>query len=124
LRSGAVARQEPLRLTWLHTAQGSGWAVHSGEADACSADATASPPITCGAGTELLRSAWWPLGARVAVQANIASMRVDPRQGTVTPTGSWDMSSSDGVRLRHVVNILGRVRVCTPGPAVSGVPPC
>ena len=124
LRTGAVARHEPLRLTYLHTAQGSGWAVHTGEADTCSVAAAAAAPITCSSGSELLRSAWWPVNARVAVQANVTSMRVDPRQGTVTPTGSWELSSSDGVRLRHVVNILGRVRVCTPGPNVSGVPAC
>jgi type IV fimbrial biogenesis protein FimT len=124
LRASAVGRNEPLRLSWLRGGGGSGWAIHSGDADACRADGDAAQPIRCTGGATLLRSAWLPAGSQVAVQANVASMRVDPRQGTVTPTGSWELATPDGVRLRHVVNLLGRARVCAPASPVAGVAAC
>lgn len=126
LRASASARQIALRLTWLHNEAGSGWAIHDGAADACqpSGSGSGGEPIACAAGTQLLRSIWLPAGGRVTVQANVASMRIDPRQGTLSPTGSWELLAADGTRLRHVVNLLGRVRVCTPAGPVSGVPAC
>lgn len=126
LRASAAGRQTPLRLTWLHNDAGSGWAIHDGAADACQpGGATASTdPITCASGTQLLRSVWLPAGGRVTVQANVASMRIDPRQGTLSPTGSWELVAADGTRLRHVVNLLGRVRICASAGTVGGAPAC
>jgi type IV fimbrial biogenesis protein FimT len=135
LRASAAARQSALRLTWLHSEAGSGWVIHDGAADACQPSGSTSSgsggsgggvdaPIACASGTLLLRSVWLPANGRVAVQANVASMRVDPRQGTLSPTGSWELVAADGMRLRHVVNLLGRVRVCAPAAPLSGVPAC
>jgi len=132
LRASAAGRQSALRLTWLHNDAGSGWAIHDGAADACQPATTSgssgisgsSDPITCATGTLLLRSVWLPANGRVGVQANVASMRIDPRQGTLSPTGSWELVAADGTRLRHVVNLLGRVRVCAPAGPVNGVPAC
>lgn len=124
LRASTLARNEPLRLSWLRSSGGSGWAIHSGDADACRADGEATQPIRCSGDTVLLRSAWLPASSVVSLQANVASMRVDPRQGTVTPTGSWELATPDGARLRHVVNLFGRARVCAPGQPVAGVAAC
>jgi type IV fimbrial biogenesis protein FimT len=126
LRASAAGRQTALRLTWLHNEAGSGWAIHDGAADACQPGGSGggSDPITCSAGTQLLRSVWLPANGRVGVQANVASMRIDPRQGTLSPTGSWELVATDGTRLRHVVNLLGRARVCAPAGPVAGVPAC
>jgi type IV fimbrial biogenesis protein FimT len=124
LRSTAVGRRQALRLTWLADEQGSGWLIHSGDADACALEPGGDGSLRCDEGTLVLRSHWLPLASRLRVQANVVSMRVDPRQGTFSPTGSWEVSSGEQHRLRHVVNLLGRTRLCTPELRLPGVPPC
>lgn len=124
LRAAAVARHEALRISWLQSPAGSGWVLHSGAAGSCRPSGDAVDPIVCDSGSERLRQVWLSTGSRVGVQANVASMRLDPRQGTFTPTGSWELGTADGQRLRHVVNLLGRVRVCSPDTRIGGVPPC
>lgn len=124
LRASAVARHEALRISWLRSAAGSGWVLHAGAAGSCRPSGDPVEPVTCDNGSERLRQVWLPADSRVGVQANVASMRLDPRQGTLTPTGSWELGTADGQRLRHVVNLFGRVRVCAPGGSIGGVPPC
>jgi type IV fimbrial biogenesis protein FimT len=124
LRSTAVGRRQALRLTWLADEQGSGWLIHSGDADACALEPGGDGSVRCAEGTLVLRSHWLPVRSRLRVQANVVSMRVDPRQGTFSPTGSWEVSSGEQHRLRHVVNLLGRTRLCTPELRLPGVPPC
>ena len=127
LRSAAVTRHRILRMSFQDTTAGTCYLVHSGDTDACrcSADARAEPEVVCADGTELLRAALVPASRRIHLRANVASLRVDPRHGTFTPTGSIEVSTLDGSSgLRHVVNILGRVRTCTPGPRFPGYTAC
>ncbi|MBP8271500.1 MAG: GspH/FimT family pseudopilin [Sphaerotilus sp.] len=127
LRSAAVTRHRILRMSFQDTAAGTCYLVHSGEVDACrcTANARAEPTVQCADGTELLRAALVPASRRIRLQSNVASLRVDPRHGTFTPTGSVEISALDGSStLRHVINILGRVRTCTPGPRFPGYGTC
>lgn len=122
LRQAAATRRMAWRLSLVsESGVGSGWALHSGDAGSCR---WRDGQLECDSGVQLLASHWLPASEPVAVQANVASMRVDPRQGTLTPTGSWELVGRDGQRLRHVVNLLGRVRVCTPAAPMPGVPAC
>ena len=122
LRGTALARQEALRLTVRSPATGRGgcYAVHTGAADACTCD-TSSVQCT---GGELLRGHVLPADGRLLLRANVASMRVDPRQGTVSPAGSIEVVARNGQSLKHVVNLLGRVRVCASSGTWPGVPAC
>ena len=122
LRANALARQEALRLTVRTPALGRGgcYAVHTGAADACSCDSTT---IRC-TGAELLRGGVLPPDGRLLLRANVASMRLDPRQGTVSPTGSIEVIARGGPSLKHIVNLLGRVRVCAASGTWPGVPAC
>lgn len=127
LRASAVARHRLLRLTFHDTGTGMCYLLHSGEADDCQchADAARTPQVACAPGTELLRAQLLPAERRIVLQSNVASLRVDPRHGTFTPTGSIDLVSADGrASLRHVVNILGRVRLCSPGRDLPEMQPC
>ncbi len=127
LRSAAVTRHRILRMSFQDTPAGTCYVLHSGEVDACrcTADVRAEPAVQCADGTELLRAALVPASRRIRLQANVTSLRVDPRHGTFTPTGSIDVSALDGSSaLRHIVNILGRVRTCTPGPRFPGYGAC
>ena len=58
------------------------------------------------------------------VQANVASILFDPVHGTSTPAGTVRVIGSTGRELRHVVNVMGRVRTCSPQGGVSGYRAC
>ena len=51
---------------------------------------------------------------RVSVGANVASIAFDPLHGTSTPTGTLRLVDAGGRAVHHVVNVMGRVRSCTP----------
>jgi type IV fimbrial biogenesis protein FimT len=121
-RTAAVSRGERLRLRFQTIDSGSCYVLHTGAADACTCMADQSPQ--CNGSAEPLRVVYLPTSDHNTVHANVGSMLIDPRQGTVTPTGSIDITSSDSISLRHVVNILGRVRLCTPTTRISNVPAC
>jgi type IV fimbrial biogenesis protein FimT len=125
LRSSSVALNQGLRIRVYSSSAGSCYLIHNGGEDqcACTFPAGADPSASCTAGVELLRSQAWA-GAPVAVRANVVSMRVDPRHGTFSPAGSIDIQAGDGPVLRHIVSILGRVRLCTPGAVITGVSAC
>ena len=55
---------------------------------------------------------------RVSVAGNVASIVFDPLHGTSTPTGTLRLVDDAGRAVHHVVNVMGRVRSCTP----AGVP--
>lgn len=122
LRGAALARQEALRFTVRTPALGRGgcYALHTGAADACTCDVDT---VRCSAG-EQLRGVVLQTDGRLLLRANVASMRWDPRQGTVSPTGSIEVITRDGSTLRHVVNLLGRVRVCAGSGTWPGVLAC
>jgi type IV fimbrial biogenesis protein FimT len=65
-----------------------------------------------------------PASDRVLVQANVASILFDPMHGTSTPTGTVRVIGSNGRELRHVVNVMGRVRTCSPQGNVAGYRAC
>ena len=65
LRSTAVGRRQALRLTWLADEQGSGWLIHSGDADACALEPGGDGSLRCAEGTLVLRSHWLPVASRL-----------------------------------------------------------
>jgi type IV fimbrial biogenesis protein FimT len=45
-------------------------------------------------------------------------------RGTVTPTGTVTVATANGRALKQTVNIMGRVRSCSPDGAVLGYRAC
>lgn len=122
VRSEAVARNEGVRISFQSVAGGSCTLIHTGGASdcQCAADGTAQ----CNSGATLVKSLFHRHGDGVAVSANVGSMRFDPINGTVTPAGTVTMVNGNGQSVRHVVNIVGRVRSCSPGGTVKDVRAC
>jgi type IV fimbrial biogenesis protein FimT len=60
----------------------------------------------------------------VTLLSNVRSIMVDPRLGTSTPGGTLRLSDRAGREIRHVVNIMARVRSCTPSGRLPGWRPC
>ncbi len=122
LRSQAQVRNEALRLSLHTTSTGTCTVVHTGSRNDCRC--MDDGPAVCDGEARVLKTSHWPLRERISVQSNVGSMLFDPQQGTVTPTGSIRIVDSRGMGITHVVNVIGRVRSCSPSAAVGGYAAC
>lgn len=122
VRSEAVARNGGVRVSFQTPAGGSCVIVHTGATADCTCHA--SGVAQCSNGATALKTTFYPAGRGTSVHANVASMRFDPSNGTVSPAGTVRVSGSGGAQVNHVVNILGRVRTCSPGSSAKGYKAC
>ena len=123
-RSLAVARNQPLRISFASSAAGSCYVLHTGAAGACGCGSDDGQPPVCTGGAEAQRSVRFAAGERVGLQANVRSMVFDPVLGTATPTATVRFTARSGAALHQVVNLMGRVRACTPDAALPGYRRC
>jgi type IV fimbrial biogenesis protein FimT len=121
-RSMAVALDEPLRLRVQQDAGGSCYVVYRGAANTCTCTSGAAP--ACTQPDAVVRSVNFKAPAGVKLQANVSSMLFSPLQGTVTPTGTLQLTGREGRALHVVVNLMGRARTCTPAGSLSGYANC
>ncbi len=121
-RSAAIAHDRPLRFSVRTNAVASCWIVHTGGAGDC--DCAAAAQVVCGAGASAIRSVVLPTADRLSVAGNVGSIVFDPLHGTSSPTGTLRVVDTRGRSVRHVVNIVGRVRSCSPAGAVAGYAAC
>ncbi|MEO8312392.1 MAG: GspH/FimT family pseudopilin [Caldimonas sp.] len=121
-RSEAIARNRSLRLSIFSGTGASCWIVHSGSAADCSCDSDAG--AVCIGSARAIRSVVLPSNERVSVAGNVASIAFDPMHGTSTPTGTLRLTGARGSAVHHIVNVVGRVRSCSPAGAVAGYSPC
>lgn len=119
-RNESIARNRVVRVSWQAAANC--YVVHTGAADQCTCAADGSG--RCSAGATLLRSAGWAAADRFAVQSNSPSIAFDPQHGTATPSATWRVVASDGRAIHHIVNVMGRVRSCSPLASVPGYRAC
>jgi type IV fimbrial biogenesis protein FimT len=122
VRSEAVARNVPVRISFKPAAGGSCYVVHTGSANECSCDGTG--PAVCTGDARELKTVYWPHSSRVRVQANVGSMLFDPVHATTVPASTVRVLADNGQAVHQVVNVMGRPRACSPGGAVRGYTPC
>jgi type IV fimbrial biogenesis protein FimT len=122
LRSEVVARNRTLRLSFKSGPEGSCYVVHTGGSDAC--DCLLEGPAICSTGSESMKSVFLPASGPVRLESNVGSMVYDPLHGTTTVGATLRLVDGRGRSIRHVVNILGRVRSCSPSAEVGGYRPC
>ena len=121
-RSEAVARNEAVRLSFHAAPAGSCYVIHTGNADQCGcADAGAAQ---CSGDAQQIKTVVIASAERVALQANTGSVLFDPVHGTSTPTGTLRVTGASGRAIHHVINVMGRVRSCSPQAAVPGYRAC
>ena len=125
VRSTSVWRNEPLRLSFYSAAWGSCYVVHSGARHQCSCEAD-GPAAVCTADAVQLKTVSVPAATGLSVQANVGSILFDPLHGTSTPAGTLRVMSVAAGSVHHIVNVLGRVRTCTPSgsPILAGYRTC
>jgi type IV fimbrial biogenesis protein FimT len=121
-RVSAVARNQRVRFSLQTDAAGSCYVIHTGSADACRCEA--SGPAICGSGASEIKTVRLSAVDRVLVQANVASILFDPVHGTSTPTGTVRVIGGDARELRHIVNVMGRVRTCSAQGNTGGYRAC
>lgn len=118
----AVARNAALRISFESGANGSCYVLHTGSANQCGCNADGTAACTGGAVAE--RVVHFPSGGPVALQSNSRSVLFDPQRGTVTPTATVRLLGQRGAAIHQVMNVMGRVRSCTPGSPFAGLRHC
>lgn len=121
-RSLAVLRNQGVRVSFETGAGASCYVVHTGAAGDCSC--TDGETAVCKAGSEALRSVRFAAGVPLVVSSNSRSILFDPVKGTVTPTATVKLQATSGAAIHQVVNIMGRVRSCTPAAGLAGYKRC
>ena len=121
-RSEAVARNQPVRISLFAIAQGSCYVVHTGASAQC--PCTGAAPAACTGDAREIKTVALPSGEGVALAANVASVLFDPMHGTSTPSATFRVVGRQGRAIHQVINVMGRVRSCTPTGGVAGYPSC
>ena len=121
-RSLAVSHGAPVRMRVQQAADGSCYVVHTGHAGDCLC--TGAGTSSCRGSAQVLRTVGFDAASPVRLASNSGSMLFDPTRGTVTPTGTLTLQLQGGATIRQIVNIMGRVRSCSPGAAVTGYVAC
>jgi len=122
VRSEAVARNLPVRLSFFNGDAGSCYVVHTGNSAQCSC--AASGPATCSGGALEIKTVQLAARDHIGVQANTGSLLFDPLHGTSSPTATLRVLGTNGRAVHHVVNLMGRVRSCSPLNTVPGYAAC
>jgi type IV fimbrial biogenesis protein FimT len=122
VRSEAVARNQPIRLSFYAAASSTCYVVHTGLSAQCAC--ATNGPAQCTGDAEQIKTVVLPADQRVSVQANVTSVLFDPLHGTSTPTGTLRIVGTQGRAVHHVINVMGRVRSCSPLNTVPGYRAC
>ncbi|HEX2541965.1 MAG TPA: GspH/FimT family pseudopilin [Caldimonas sp.] len=122
VRSDALARNRPLRLSFQAHAGATCWIAHTGAATQCTC--AAPGPAVCTGGAMEIKTVRLAAADGIALAANVASIAFDPLHGTSTPTGTLRLVAPSGRAIHHVVNVMGRARSCSPAGRVAGYRPC
>lgn len=119
-RGQAVALNRSVQLTLREVGGATCYIVHAGPAANCSCNAQDASAAACSTGSELLRAVSFATEGAVQVRSASKSLTFDPVRGTVTPTATLRVEGRDGKAIHQIVNLLGRVRSCSPqGPATG-----
>ena len=121
VRSEAVARNAALRVSFHADPGGSCVVVHTGAKALCTCSAAA--PANCTGDALLLRATYLPVEQKVGVGASAGSILFDPLHGTSTPAATVRVTAAPGA-IHHVVNVMGRVRSCSPDGRIGGYRVC
>ena len=113
-KSQAVASNRTTQLTLRESTDGTCYMVHTGPAANCTCSGRANVQASCTGDAELLRAVSFAGQGPVQVRSASKSLTFDPFRGTVTPTATLRVEGKDGRAIHQVVNLLGRVRSCSP----------
>jgi len=124
-REQALVGRQTVRVGFrsfgLHSAC---YVVYRGAAGACRCLEGDPGRSACEGDAAALLSTSLPPSGRLRFVANVETMSFDPLHGTSTPAATLQLASPGGPALRQVVNLLGRVRTCSPQGGMAGYGVC
>lgn len=123
-RSQAVALSCTVQLTLREANGASCYIVHTGPAANCSCNGQVPSASARGESSSLLRAVPFASQGLVQVRSSSRPITFDPVRGTVTPTATLRVEARDGRAIHQVVNLLGRVRSCSPQGGIAGERAC
>jgi len=122
-RSLALAEGQPVRLSLQAMDDGgSCYLIHTGPAQSCRCR-PAGQAAQCEPGSRLLRVVELDRSTGLRLAPVDRSLVFDSHKGTVTPTATLRLSDAEGRAIHQIVNIMGRVRSCSPT-ALAGMKAC
>jgi len=122
-RAEAVSRNQAVRVSFRQDAGSAAcYIVHTGSADQCRCGG--SGPAHCEGDAQAIKTVTLDTEQRVSLRANVGSVLFDPVHGTASPAATLRITGAQGRAVHHAVNIMGRVRSCSPQAAVSGYRAC
>ena len=121
-RALASATNAVVRISFEGLQNGACYVVHAGAAGDCTCGADGS--VTCKPEVSPLRAVHFDPSSGLSLAANVKSIAIDPVKGTVTPAGTVRFATTNGAAVHQIVNVMGRVRSCSPTPGVAGYSPC
>lgn len=119
-RAEAVQRNQGVRVTFR--AEAACYVIHTGSADQCQCAASGTP--RCEGDAQAIKAVALDDTRRISLHSNVASMVFDPVHGTASPAATLRINGPQGRSVQHTVNIMGRVRSCSPQSSVSGYRAC
>ena len=121
VRTEAVARNEPVRISFHAGPGGSCYVIHTGARAQCACSGPV--PAVCSGDAVQIKTVYLGSAQQVGVAASANSILFDPLHGTSTPAGTARVTGPQGA-IHHVVNVMGRVRSCSPAGALPGYRAC
>lgn len=123
-RSLAVSSNQAVNLRISEAESASCYVVFHGPINDCSCDANGTACANPGNEALLVILIAHSEGVRVRARTASAITRIDPTQGTLSPTLTAIFTADNGKAIHNISNILGRTRSCTPGEASFGFNIC
>ena len=120
VRQEALLRNLPVRISFYSSKNNSCYVAHLGNHGDCGCDAQGN--ATCVAPVQAIKTVAFSAADKLTIQANVSSILFDPVHGTSTPTGTLKVVAASGRAVHHVVNVMGRVRSCSPRATAAAVP--
>lgn len=122
-RADALMRAEGVRFTLQQDDHGQAcYLLHTGGAAECRCGA---PGLAhCDGEGEVLKVVRFAAEQGLALQSSTGSILFSAEHGTATPTATLNLQDTRGHTVRHIVNLMGRVRSCSPQSAVPGYRAC
>ena len=121
LRTAAVSRGQTLWLG-VQSGEGSCYVLYAGDRGDCRCEPSGT--ASCAAGAEPLKVVGFGMGSAVQLQGTASLLGIEPLRGTVTPTATLKLIGRSGDAVHQLVNVMGRVRTCSPSAAVAGYKAC
>ncbi len=130
-RRMSLDTQQPVRLSLYPAPSPDGTPphqcvlIHTGSPTdcRCSPEVQDLPATSCRSPAQRLQDWVVRHADGLTLAGNVGSLRMDPRLGTVTPTGTLSLKGTGDLEVKHIVNVLGRVRVCSDA-RIGGWPAC